>query len=155
MSDMNKPLAPRPSDSPLDDFVCFSIYAAGLAFNRVYKPLLDRFGLTYPQYLALVALSSREGQTVGELGDKLFLESNTVTPLVKRLEAAGLVSRTRDQQDERVVRLALTDAGHRVAVEAQGCIPDQIRDVVGLNATELSDLNDRLKTLAASLRGDG
>lgn len=143
-----------PVEGPLDDFVCFSIYAAGLAFNRVYKPMLDRFGVTYPQYLALVALLSRDGQTVGDLGDQLFLESNTVTPLVKRLEAAGLVSRTRDLKDERVVRLSLTDAGRRLALEARGCVPDQIREAIGLDAPALADLNARLKDLAAALRSD-
>jgi DNA-binding MarR family transcriptional regulator len=144
--------SPPPPAAPLDDLLCFSIYAAGLAFNRVYKPLLDRFGITYPQYLALTVLLSRDGQTVGELSETLFLESSTVTPLVKRLESAGLVSRTRDQNDERVVRLALTEVGRALAAEARGCIPVQIRDAVGLDTAGLSDLNDRLRTLSSGLR---
>jgi DNA-binding MarR family transcriptional regulator len=141
--------------APLDDLLCFSIYAAGLAFNRVYKPILDRFGITYPQYLALTALMARDGQTVGELSETLFLESSTVTPLIKRLESGGLVSRTRDQRDERVVRLALTDTGRSLATEAHACIPDQIRDAVGLDSAGLSDLNARLRSLGAVLRERG
>jgi len=90
----------------LDDFLCFGVYSTGLAFNRLYKPLLDRYGLTYPQYLVMVALARRDDQTVGELGGQLFLESNTLTPLIKRLEAAALVTRQRDTKDERVVRVA-------------------------------------------------
>jgi len=103
---MTQTTPPAPTGDPLDQFLCFSVYSAGLAFNRVYKPLLDPYGITYPQYLALVALSSKESQTVSELGERLHLESNTLTPLIKRLEAAGLVTRTRDKQDERVVRRA-------------------------------------------------
>lgn len=137
---------------PLDDLLCFSVHAAGFAFNRVYKPLLDRFGITYPQYLALTALLPRDGQTVGELSETLFLESSTVTPLIKRLETAGLVSRTRDPRDERVVRLALTEAGRALAAEANGCIPDRIREAVGLESAGLKDLNDRLRMLGAGLR---
>lgn len=151
---MSRLPAALPPEGPLDDFICFSVYAAGLAFNRIYKPLLDRFGVTYPQYLALMALLAREGQTVGELGETLHLESNTVTPLVKRLEVAGLVSRTRDQRDERVVRLALTDAGRRLASEAQACVPGEIRDAIGLDEEGLTRLNDQLRALAATLRAE-
>lgn len=154
MGVMTQSSSPSPA-APLDDLLCFSIYAAGLAFNRVYKPILDRFGITYPQYLALTALMARDGQTVGELSETLFLESSTVTPLIKRLESGGLVSRTRDQRDERVVRLALTDTGRSLATEAHACIPDQIRDAVGLDSAGLSDLNDRLRSLGAALREHG
>jgi len=80
---------------------------AGHAFNRVYKPLLDRLGLTYPQYLLMVALWEQDDQTVGALGEKLFLESSTLTPLIKRLESVGLLARTRDPTDERQVRVRL------------------------------------------------
>ena len=85
----------------LDNFLCFAVYTAGHAFNRLYKPLLEALGLTYPQYLAMVALWEKDDQTVGELGEKLFLESNTLTPLLKRLEGMGLVTRVRDKADER------------------------------------------------------
>ncbi|WP_414643865.1 MarR family winged helix-turn-helix transcriptional regulator [Bosea sp. (in: a-proteobacteria)] len=95
----------------LDEFLCFAVYSTNLAFNRVYKPLLDELGLTYPQYIALVALYEETDQTVGQLGDKLFLDSSTLTPLLKRLEAMGAVTRRRDPQDERQVRVNLTAQG--------------------------------------------
>ncbi|MCW5689006.1 MAG: MarR family transcriptional regulator, partial [Pseudolabrys sp.] len=93
------------------DLLCFAIYSAGHAFNRVYKPLLDKLGLTYPQYLVMVALWAENDQTVGQIGDTLFLESSTLTPLLKRLEGLGLLTRRRDPEDERQVRLCLTDKG--------------------------------------------
>lgn len=138
--------------SPLDQFLCFSVYAAGLAFNRVYKPLLDRFGLTYPQYLAVVALSAKDGQTVSELGEKLFLESNTLTPLIKRLEAAGLLSRTRDKKDERVVRISLTEAGRRIAEEALSCVPGEILKATAMDQDALAEMNAKLGSLGVALR---
>lgn len=147
--------SPRaPEGDPLDQFLCFSVYATGLAFNRVYKPLLDRFGITYPQYLALAVLKSGDGQTVSELGRHLHLESNTLTPLIKRLEAAGLVTRTRDKQDERVVRLALTGAGHSLIDEALGCIPAAMLAATGMRPEELRALNHQLAALGAALRSD-
>ncbi|MGV3510411.1 MAG: MarR family winged helix-turn-helix transcriptional regulator [Novosphingobium sp.] len=141
-----------PAGNPLDQFLCFSVYAAGLAFNRVYKPLLDPYGITYPQYLALVALSSKDGQTVSELGERLYLESNTLTPLIKRLEAAGLVTRTRDKQDERVVRLGLTEAGTILASTALGCVPAEVLKATRMDAAALEALNDSLSTLGTALR---
>ena len=132
--------------------LCFSVYAAGLAFNRVYKPLLDPYGITYPQYLALVALSKSDGQTVGELGERLHLESNTLTPLIKRLEAAGHVTRTRDKQDERVVRLSLTASGGRLVEDMLGCIPAEILKASGLGLDSLQALNGELAAVGAALR---
>lgn len=136
----------------LDQFLCFSVYAAGLAFNRVYKPLLDRFGITYPQYLALVALRDGDSRTVSELGGRLHLESNTLTPLIKRLEAGGLVTRTRDTQDERVVRVALTDAGRTVLDDALGCVPAAVLEATGMEPQELKAINDALASLGSALR---
>jgi MarR family transcriptional regulator, organic hydroperoxide resistance regulator len=141
--------------NPLDQFLCFSVYAAGLAFNRVYKPLLDRFGITYPQYLAIVALSRKDGQKVSELGEKLFLESNTLTPLIKRLESAGLVSRVRDTQDERVVRVTLTSAGRTLANDALQCVPDEILRATGMSGNELERLNEAMVNLGTALRNAG
>ncbi|MEH6664034.1 MAG: MarR family transcriptional regulator [Brevundimonas sp.] len=149
---MTTPPSPARPGGPLDDLLCFSVYTAGLAFNRVYKPLLDRYGITYPQYLALVALNSEEGQTVGELGEKLFLESNTMTPLLKRLENGGLLSRKRDGQDERVVRVTLTDAGRALAQEAQTCLTDEIGTAIGLDAAARARLTDQISALADTLR---
>ena len=98
----------------LGDFLCFAVYSANLAFGRAYRPILDKVGLTYTQYVTLVALSEGDGQTVGELGEQLFLESNTLTPILKKLEALGLVERRRDPADERQVRVTLTPAGRKL-----------------------------------------
>jgi DNA-binding MarR family transcriptional regulator len=135
----------------LDHAVCFAVYSAGLAFNRVYKPILDQFGLTYPQYLVLIALWQAEGQTVSELGEHLFLESNTLTPLLKRLEAAGFVKRVRDKADERQVRISLTDKGRRV-LEESSCVPQQILEATGYSVEELAALRQSLSSLRDNLR---
>ena len=118
--------SPDTARGALDDFLCFGVYSTGLAFNRLYKPLLDRYGLTYPQYLVMVALARRDDQTVGELGGQLFLESNTLTPLIKRLEAAGLVTRQRDRHGRHrpAQRQGLWPgcrAGNQPAGRRQGC----------------------------------
>ena len=98
----------------LSNFLCFAVYSANLAFGRAYKPILEALGLTYTQYIALVALSEEDDQTVGVLGEKLFLESNTLTPILKKLEVLGYIRRQRDPADERQVRLSLTPAGRRL-----------------------------------------
>lgn len=98
----------------LADFLCFSVYSANLAFGRAYKPILDPLGLTYTQFIALVALWEEDDQTVSQLGERLFLESNTLTPILKKLESLGYLRRRRDSDDERVVRVSLTDAGRRL-----------------------------------------
>jgi DNA-binding MarR family transcriptional regulator len=102
------------SNRKLADFLCFAIYSANLAFGRAYRPILEQLGLTYPQYVALIALWEEDGQTVGSLGEKLFLDSNTLTPLLKKLEAMGYVRRQRNAEDERQVVVSLTDAGRRL-----------------------------------------
>ncbi|MDA9501383.1 MarR family winged helix-turn-helix transcriptional regulator [Bradyrhizobium sp. CCBAU 11357] len=104
----------------LSNFLCFAIYSANLAFGRAYKPLLDKVGLTYTQYIALVALSDEDEQTVSTLGEKLFLESNTLTPILKKLEQIGLIKRHRDPADERQVRLSLTPAGRKLIEQDLG-----------------------------------
>ena len=134
----------------LENFLCFSVYAAGHAFNRVYKPLLDRLGLTYPQFLVMVALWGTDGRTVGELGAALGLESSTLTPLVKRLEAAGLLARRRDSDDERVVRVSLTDKGRALRGEA-GSIPACVFEATGMSIGELVELKAGLERLRAGL----
>ena len=103
-----------PNDARLGDFLCFAVYSANLAFGRAYRPILDKLGLTYTQYVTLVALGEEDDQTVGDLGDKLFLESNTLTPMLKKLEQLGLVERRRDPADERQVRIKVTAAGREV-----------------------------------------
>ena len=109
-----KPAAAPEKPPKLDDFLCFAIYSTNLAVNRVYKPLLDELGLTYPQYIVLIALYDEDNQTVGGLGDKLFLNSSTLTPLLKRMEAMGHLTRQRDPEDERQVRVRLTPQGRSV-----------------------------------------
>ncbi|GGG48341.1 MarR family winged helix-turn-helix transcriptional regulator [Chelatococcus composti] len=142
----------------LDDFLCFMVYSTGLAFNRVYKPLLDRLGLTYSQFLVIMSLAQQDDQTVGSIGEGLFLESNTLTPLIKRLEAAGFVTRHRDPDDERVVRVCLTQAGRRLAEEA-ACLPQKILEATGMSPDEveagrrsLAAVRERLRA-GASERG--
>lgn len=130
----------------LDDQLCFAIYSANHAFNRVYKPLLEAIGLTYPQYLVMLVLWEQDDQPVGAIGERLFLESSTLTPLLKRLEAAGLIRRARDPADERQVRITLTAEGRalqaltrdfpRCIVDASARSPAQLialkREVAGL-----------------------
>ena len=138
------------SDLQLDRFLCFAIYSTNLAFNRVYRPLLEKLGLTYVQYIVLVTLWQTDDQFVGELGAQLFLASNTLTPVLKRLEALGYVTRSRDTHDERQVRVRLTASGQALkaaAVDLPGCIltasglklPDLERVVASV-----SQLRDRL-----------
>ncbi|RQR66155.1 MarR family transcriptional regulator [Burkholderia sp. Bp9126] len=117
----------------LSDFLCFAVYSANLAFGKAYKPILEELGLTYTQYITIIALWEEDNQTVGSLGDKLFLESNTLTPILKKLEAMGYLQRQRDPADERQVLVSLTKAGRRLRekglnmdlVEATGLKPDE------------------------------
>ena len=132
----------------LGDFLCFAVYSANLAFGRAYKPILDQVGLTYPQYITIVALWEEDNQTVGSLGEKLFLESNTLTPLLKKLEAMGYVRRQRAAADERQVVVSLTDAGRRLRekisttslVNASGLNPEEFRRM----RKGVADLRDNL-----------
>jgi DNA-binding MarR family transcriptional regulator len=130
--------------------LCFATYAAAHAFNRFYKPLLDPLGLTYPQYIVLLVLWQTDNLTVKEIGQRLYLDSGTLTPLLKRLEAAGIVRRIRDAQDERQVRVRLTPKGR----ELQAPVALVWRDVVcgtGLSAEDLNDLKDRLNQVRETL----
>jgi len=134
------------SDLGLDDFVCFAVYSLGHAFNRLYQPLLKRLGLTYPQYVTMVALWERDGITVTELGRRLQLDSGTLTPLLKRLEAGGLVSRTRDSEDERQVRIGLTKAGAALKEKARA-LPQSVGCASGRTDAELRRLKEDLLRL--------
>ena len=104
----------------LDNQICFAVYSTAHAFNRVYKPLLDKLGLTYPQYLVMLVLWERDGVPVKDIGERLLLDSGTLTPLLKRLEAAELVRRTRSTEDERQVLIALTPKGESLQGESAG-----------------------------------
>ncbi len=130
----------------LDRQLCFAVYAAGHAFTRFYKPRLDAIGLTYPQYLVMLVLWEEDGLTVKGLGEKLFLDSGTLTPLLKRMEGAGLLTRRRDREDERQVRIGLTAAGRELRGKAAG-IPLQTADAVGLKGAEMDDVKADLVRL--------
>lgn len=132
---MTKKATSRSETAKLADFMCFAIYSTNLAYSRVYKPVLDQLGLTYPQYITIISLWEEDQQTVKGLSEKLFLEPSTMTPMLKRLEAMGYLRRTRDSEDERNVRISLTDAGRRlrekgfgfgeVTVKASGLTPEE------------------------------
>ncbi|WP_024511960.1 MarR family transcriptional regulator [Bradyrhizobium sp. ARR65] len=135
-----------------DDFICFAIYSAGHAFNRLYKPLLESIGLTYPQYLVMIALWARNDQTVGDLGETLLLESSTLTPLLKRLEKSGLLSRSRDPEDERQVRVRLTRKGAGMRTKARD-FPSCVKAATGFSNEALRRLrNDILSMRSAVLQ---
>ena len=131
---------------PLEDQLCYAIYSAGIAIQRVYKPLLDDLGVTYPQYLVLNILWREDAQTVGRIAESLALESSTLTPLLKRLESAGLVSRTRNPENERQVVVALTDAGRALRMRA-GCLGNTLLATSEQTPAELGDLNSDIRRL--------
>lgn len=130
----------------LDDQFCFSVYSTMHALNRAYKPLLEKLGVTYPQYLVLLALWESDDQSVGEIGAKLLLDSSTLTPLLKRLESAGVVARARNPEDERQVRIRLTEKG-RAMRETARAFPIALLDASGCRAEELSSLKERLRAV--------
>ncbi len=135
---------------PLDDQLCFSLYSASMAINRTYKPMLDELGITYPQYLVLHALWESDDRTVGAIAERLALESSTVTPLVKRLEAAGLVSRARNPKDERQVQVRLTDRGRAIR-ERCVCLGEALLARSGMQVSELISLNAKVQALRDAL----
>jgi len=134
----------------LDSQLCFAVYAAAHAFGRTYRPLLERLGLTYPQYLVMLVLWERDGLTVKAIGERLGLDSGTLTPLLKRLAAAGVLTRTRDGDDERVVRITLTEAGRALRAGATG-LPATIAGRLGLDPAGLKRLRREIDGLRAAL----
>jgi DNA-binding MarR family transcriptional regulator len=140
---MSKPTTPQ-----LADYLCFAIYSANLAFGKAYKPILDKLGLTYTQYIAIIALWEEDNQTVSGLGEKLFLESNTLTPILKKLEAMGYVHRARDAADERQVRIGLTPAGRALRESALNM---SLRDSTGLTPEEFPVLQKAVVKLRNNL----
>jgi DNA-binding MarR family transcriptional regulator len=142
---MTKPRAELPK---LADFLCFAVYSANLAYGRAYKPILDELGVTYTQWIALVALWEQDGQTVSSLGGQLFLESNTLTPILKKLEALGYVRRQRDAADERQVIVTLTDAGR--ALREKGGQKNLVQ-ATGLSAEEFTQLQKTVVRLRTNL----
>ena len=138
---------PSPSVA-LDDQLCFALYAASRAVTARYRPMLDELGVTYPQYLVLMLLWEEDGQTVGQLGSRLALDSGTLSPLLKRLTAAGLVTRHRRADDERSVSVRLTDAGR--ALEGPACaISAQMIDALALDKEQFDLLKGQLRTITS------
>jgi DNA-binding MarR family transcriptional regulator len=148
---------PAPQSSPrdallLDNMLCFALYSTSLAMTKVYKPLLRELGVTYPQYLALLALWERDGLMVSELGDRLSLDSGTLTPLLKRMESMGLVARIRDVLDERRVHITLTAAGRALQAQAEkipACVLSASQcshDELLRLTREMQQLRDRLSS---------
>ncbi|MGH8784777.1 MAG: MarR family winged helix-turn-helix transcriptional regulator [Cupriavidus necator] len=142
----------KPTDKPaatptLSDFLCFAVYSANLAFGKAYKPILEQLGLTYTQYITIVALWEQDDLTVGSLGEKLFLESNTLTPILKKLEAMGYVERQRDPEDERQVRVRLTKAGRKLREQR---LESSLAGATGLAPDEFT----RIQKAVASLRNN-
>ena len=130
----------------LDRQLCFAIYSTSLAMTKIYKPLLEPLGLTYPQYLVMLVLWESDGVSVSQLGERLALDSGTLTPLLKRLESSGLVQRLRDTADERRVLLQLTAAGRALKNRAL-LVPQAIATASGCRLDELSALTAQLQTL--------
>ena len=134
----------------LDGQLCFAIYGAAHAFNRAYKPLLEPLGLTYPQYLVMLALWEEDGQPVKAIGERLGLDSGTLSPLLKRLEQADLVKRRRDRKDERQVHISLTPKGAEMKAEAEH-VARAIGEALGCGLDEVAALRDALKALRERL----
>ncbi|PPU39773.1 MarR family winged helix-turn-helix transcriptional regulator [Xanthomonas arboricola] len=134
----------------LDNQLCFALYSANLAMHKLYRGLLKTLDLTYPQYLVLLVLWETDGRSVSEIGERLYLDSATLTPLLKRLQAAGLVTRTRAASDERQVIIALTDSGRALRAKA-GAVPEQVFCASACSLDELRHLKQQLETLRSNL----
>jgi DNA-binding MarR family transcriptional regulator len=135
----------------LDNQLCFALHSTSLLMTKVYKPLLQALGLTYPQYLAMMVLWEEDGLTVGEISTRLLTDPGSLTPLLKRLEAEGLLSRTRSREDERVVVVELTDAGRALRDKAMD-IPQCILGASGLDIEQLRKLQGDLLVLRKNLQ---
>lgn len=134
----------------LDNQLCFALYSASLAMTKTYKPLLDALGLTYPQYLVIMVLWQQDNILVKDIGQRLYLDSGTLTPLLKRLEASGFITRTRDGEDERQVRIALTVQGRQLRETAR-TIPEKILCATGLDIHTLHELRNSLSAVRTDL----
>lgn len=138
----------------LENQLCFAVYSASHAFNRAYKPLLKGLGLTYPQYLVMLVLWEMGAVTVGDIGHRLMLDSGTLTPLLKRMESAGLVDRRRDSEDERQVKIHLTEKGWALREQAVD-VPRTLLCAVGDDLEELASLRRDLHILRTRLEALG
>lgn len=135
---------------PLDDQICFTLYATSMAITRTYKPMLDAMGITYPQYLVLSVLGETDDASVGAIAQRLALESSTITPLVKRLEQAGLVARQRSTVDERQVRVRLTETGRGLLNQCD-CLGQTLVSKSAMTLDQLDALNHQVQALRAAL----
>jgi DNA-binding MarR family transcriptional regulator len=135
----------------LDDHLCLALYTASRSMTARYRVALEEFGLTYPQYLVMMLLWEEPSVPVGRIGERLSLESSTLSPLLKRLESMGLISRARDRADERLVIIGLTRAGRKLQERAANVTP-QMCDATGLDRVEMAELVDRLHALDERLR---
>jgi MarR family transcriptional regulator, organic hydroperoxide resistance regulator len=145
--------APSSQANPLlllDNQLCFALYSTSLAMTKLYKPLLEDLGLTYPQYLAMLVLWEADGITVSSLGERLYLDSGTLTPLLKRMESAGLVARIRSIDDERRVHISLTAAGRRLKARASK-VPGCVVSASGCSLGELKQLTQQMQSLRQRL----
>jgi DNA-binding MarR family transcriptional regulator len=138
---------------PLEHQLCFSLYSTSLAVSRLYKPLLDGLGITYPQYLVLNALWEKDGLSISAIAARLDLEPSTITPLVKRLEAASLVRRIRSAEDERSVRVNLTNQGKALSEQSR-CLGETLFAKAGMTAKEMIALNQEVRRLRAALTAE-
>ncbi|MRN65650.1 MarR family transcriptional regulator [Brucella sp. 10RB9213] len=138
----------------LADMLCFAVYSTANALSRAYQPILAPLDLTYPQFLVMLVLWERDDCTVSEIGARLNLDSGTLTPLLKRLEAAGRITRRRDPRDERQVRITLTDEGRKLQEQAEN-VPEQIMCATGQPVSELQDLRNRLMKIRNHLTAHG
>jgi DNA-binding MarR family transcriptional regulator len=134
----------------LDNQLCFALYSTSLAMTKLYKPMLEEMGLTYPQYLAMLVLWEQDGLTVSQLGEKLYLNSGTLTPLLKRMETAGLLSRIRAVQDERRVHITLTAEGRKLKAKAAK-IPGCIMSATQCSIPELVSLTQQVQSFRKRL----
>lgn len=135
---------------PVDQQLCFALYSASRAMTAAYRPVLTEMNLTYPQYLVMLVLWEEGRVTVGRLGERLQLDSGTLSPLLKRLEANGFVQRERSRDDERLVEVTLTPAGRRLEGRAQ-CIPEELGSATGMTQQEAADLRDAVRLLTDAL----
>ena len=136
----------------LDNQLCFALYSTSLAMTKVYKPLLDRLGLTYPQYLVMLLLWEQDEVKVSALGERLYLDSGTLTPLLKRMQVSGLVVRNRSQEDERRVLISLTDAGRQLKVKAAQ-VPGCVVSATHVPVSELMAMTQQVQPLRRHLAG--
>lgn len=134
----------------LSNLLCFAVYSTNHAFNRLYKPVLEELGLTYPQYVVMVALWREDGLTVGQIGERLLLETNTITPLLKRMEAAGLIRRCRCKADERQVLVYLTEKGEMLRQKARS-VPNAIGPCLANDKERIEQLTDEITRLRDAL----